>query len=680
MTRRFVPSLILACTAACASVAHGETSARRDSVYFVPEVNVDAPRPLTTVGGAAAVEAQVESLAVPAAATVEEVLRELPLLHVRTNSRGEAELSARGSESRQVAVLVDGIPITLAWDARADVSVLPSSAIQDVRFVRGLSSMLYGPNVLGGIVLTRIGQTSHQPSARSASLTLGTDDVGSFGTTASVALPFERDSGDWLVRGGLGFRDTAGDPLARDVHEPIASDRALRQNTDARNVDGFAAFRYQSDAGAWFAFSGSSFREERGIAAELGVADEDARLWRYPHVSRTLTVLSGGTGFHASPFGGAGDLEASLGLDRGRTEIDAYTTRRYDERDGFERGRDQTSSFRLLADQTLGPRGDLRAAFTLADIHHDEAVPEGTYEYQQRLWSAGLEHGWRVLESRGRLEALSVSAGTAYDVGATPKSGGREPLGRRDEWGGRLGLTAVFSGGRAVLHAGRSQRGRFPALRELYSGSLNRFAPSPDLEPETLVTSEAGVTARSGRGELQAVFFRNQLRDAVVRITLPDRRFQRVNRDELRSTGLELVASTKLGAVDLSGSATLQSVEWTDTSVEETHRPENLPEAFGKFSARVPVTRGVVGSAELEITGDQFSIDPATGEDARLDAVVIVNASLSRRWRAGMSWGGGRFSSFETRLALDNVGDDARFDSSGLPEPGRRVRFEVRVR
>ncbi|MBK9472497.1 MAG: Plug domain-containing protein [bacterium] len=92
-------------------------------------------RPVTTAGGVAAVEVQPDSLALPAAPTLEEIFRELPHLHVRTNSRGEAEISVRGSDSRQVAVLVDGVPITLAWDSRIDASMIPSSAPQELGYV-----------------------------------------------------------------------------------------------------------------------------------------------------------------------------------------------------------------------------------------------------------------------------------------------------------------------------------------------------------------------------------------------------------------------------------------------------------------------------------------------------------------------------------------------------------------
>ena len=51
-----------------------------------------------------------------------------------------------------------GVPITLGWDARTDVSVLPAAAPHEVNLVRGLSSILHGPNVLGGVVVGGAGQ------------------------------------------------------------------------------------------------------------------------------------------------------------------------------------------------------------------------------------------------------------------------------------------------------------------------------------------------------------------------------------------------------------------------------------------------------------------------------------------------------------------------------------------
>jgi iron complex outermembrane receptor protein len=658
-------------------VAQVRDTTRADTTVFrVQQIVVEARRPVTTVGGAAAVEVRVDSLLLPASATLEDVFRALPMLHVRRNSRGEAEISARGSESRHVAVLVDGVPLTLAWDSRADISVIPATAPQEIGFVRGLSSVLHGPNVLGGVVEIGVGRSFFQPARSSLSLTTGFDDVGGYAGSATGSVPFETTSGQWLLRAGAGFHDKPGDPLAGGVTDRPGGEDGLRLNTDARNVDGFAALRYHANGGQWFSFSGASFRVERGIAAELGVADDDARFWRYPHVSRTVAVLSGGTGDRDSPFGGRADLEASFGLDFGRTEIDAFTGSDYDQTSEFENGDDRTLTVRLLGDQTLGSRADLRGAFTLSDIRHEETLPDAEATYRQRLWSLGSEVIVRLFENGDRINSLRLSVGGAYDVGDTPESGGREPLGKMSEWGGRIGMSMGVANGNALFHAGVSRRGRFPALRELYSGALNRFAPNPDLVPEHLVAMEAGVTTRLGNGEFQAVAFRHQLNDAVVRITLPDRRFIRVNRNELESKGLEFLLTQTLGPVSVGGDLTLQSVDLTDTDAEVTNRPENLPETFGSVHAQVPIAFDIAASAEARYTGSQFCIDPGTGEDAELDAGTRLSGGLSRVWRVG---GTGMLSRLETRVSVDNLADTAIYDQCGLPQAGRLFRFQLRL-
>src|SRR5690606_33014376 len=127
---------------AAAAAQQPDTIPRDSALIRLTGISVRAMTPAVTAGGTSALRVLLDSLALPAAATVEDLLREIPLLHVRTNSRGEAELTARGSESRQVAVLVDGIPLTLGWDARSDMSVLPATAPVEVTLLRGLSSML----------------------------------------------------------------------------------------------------------------------------------------------------------------------------------------------------------------------------------------------------------------------------------------------------------------------------------------------------------------------------------------------------------------------------------------------------------------------------------------------------------------------------------------------------------
>jgi iron complex outermembrane receptor protein len=520
-----------------------------------------------------------------------------------------------------------------------------------------------------------VGRGALFPNRSSVDLTAGYDGVGGYGTAVNTAIPFHTAGGQGLVRVGAGLRDSPGAPLARGIVEPIAMTDALRLNTDYNSVDGFLALRYASDTGEWLTLASSTFQAERGIAGELG--SDSPRLWRYPDIRRTIVATSAGTGDRGTPLG-RGDLEVSVGVDLGHSEIRSYATRAYDEIIGTEDGDDRTTSVRVLGDHTLGSHGDLRAAFTWADINHDATVDGSLSTYRQRLTSLGGETVWRLVEDGGPLDALRLTVGGAWDRGDTPETGGLPSLGVIDDWGARAGLTALVRNGATLLHAGVSRRGRFPALRETYSEALNRFEPNPDLRPEHLVAFEAGVTSRVAAGELQVVGFRHRLSDAIRRITLPDKKRMRVNSEELRSDGIEVLANQSWGRLALGGELTLQAVKLVDPVTTLSHEPENLPERSGSAYLRVPLPRGWAVTTEAQYTGAQFCQDPGSGEDVRLRGGSWLNGDVSKTWSLPRS-GVGFFGRMETRASVDNMTDTALYDQCGLPRPGRLLRLQIRI-
>ncbi|MDX1495161.1 MAG: TonB-dependent receptor, partial [Longimicrobiales bacterium] len=601
------------------------------------------------------------------------VLKEINGIHVRTNSRGQAEISVRGSESRQVAVLLDGVPLTLGYDARTDLSILPATALREVSFVRGMSTLLHGPNVLGGVVEMGVARTNRFPDTRSLEFNASVDHLGGYSTSASGILPFETRDGQGMVRGGIGFRDSPGMPLPDGVTEPVSAGDDLRLNTDLNNLDGFLAARYRTEDGAWTSLSATSHRAERGIAAELGA--DNPRLWRYPNIRRTIVALSGGTGDRATPLG-RGDLEASIGYDMGATDIRSFASRAYDVVDSEENGDDRTLTLRLLGDHTLGSRGDLRSSLTYADIRHDETVDGEFRAFRQELLSAAVENVWRLIdEPVGPFSSLRLSYGGAYDRGSTPRTGGLPSLPVIHDWGARVGLSGLVNDGNTMLHVSASRRGRFPALREAYSEALDRFEPNPDLRPEHLTALEVGVTSRVGSGEVQVVGFGQKLTDAIRRISLPNGRRQRINSEELASVGVELLASQTFGALEVGGELTLQAVQLTDPATMINTEPENVPERVASAHLRFPVAGGFNSSVEVDYTGPQYCIDPDSGQDVRLDGGSWFNATLSKVW----PWAGGGGSRVETSLSALNITDTALYDACGLPRAGRLLRLQVRV-
>jgi iron complex outermembrane receptor protein len=241
------------------------------------------------------------------------------------------------------------------------------------------------------------------------------------------------------------------------------------------------------------------------------------------------------------------------------------------------------------------------------------------------------------------------------------------------------------------LHASASRRARFPALRELYSGALERFDPNPSLRPERLVGVEAGATvlgapaARAGL-TLQGVAFHHRLEDAVVRVTLPDGRFRRVNRDAIRSTGVELLAGwapPALRGASLTGDVLAQRVRVHDATLasagSDARRAEHQPELRGALDMGVPLPFGVRASALARYTGRQFCQHPDLGRQVALEARTAADAALSRRWAPAA---GARrlLRTLRVTVALENVTDATVYDQCGLPQPGRTLRAGIEVR
>ena len=656
----------LAAVAPDAEAQQRPDSARRDSVgRTVAPVVIRGVRTPTTVGGASAVTVTMDSLRLPAAALFDDALRSLPFIHVHRNSRGEVELSTRGSDSRQTAVLLDGVPLTLGWDHRSDPSLVPVTGVSRLTIVRGLSSLLHGPNVLGGVIeLSLAGDgAAALPAGGTLHATTSLDQLG--GHSAALSGGSRLDGG-WSARGGLGYRDRPGLARSGSLVEP-GLDPDLRTNSDARETDLFGALAWQADDGRRLSLTVTGYDATRGVPPELHVAEP--RLWRYPQQRRALVALSGRSATVATPAG-FGSVTVGLGYTVGRTRIQRFDTPAYALVTGRERGDERVATGRVQAEHTLGSRGTLRAAVTGTDIRYDERLDDDpANRYEQRLWSAGSEASWSLAPS------TQLSGGLVFDGADTPRSGDKPPLGTLTAWGGRAGFTQLVNSGRVRLHGSLSRRSRFPALRELYSGALGRFDPNPELRPERLLAGELGATTTLAGAELQAVMFHHRLSDAIVRVAGAGRLQRRVNRDQIRSTGLELLGTWRgAGGTELLGDLLWQDVVVRDQSADASRRPENQPELRFGLGVGAPIGGGVRAMAGAHYTGVQYCVNSDTGADDRLDGQLRADGSLERSWRLG---GVRAASRLLTRLAAENLADRVVYDQCGLPQPGRTVRLTV---
>lgn len=650
-------------------------TARDTAKVKLETVTVTGARAVAVVGGASAVVIRPDELRSSPAPLLEQVLRESPFVHVRQNSRGEMELSVRGSDSRQAAVLLDGVPMSLGWDHRTDPSLIPVTGTSSIRIVRGLGSLLNGPNTLGGTI-----EVDHGAGVgNDAWLGAGVDDNGAVVTTLGGERMLTTSV---AVRGGFAYRRRDGFSLPSDATDPTAAD-GLRTNSDLRNIDGFGSVHWRGSSGRSLGLNVTGFDAERGVPPEEHITEP--RFWRYPYHSRYAIALSGSTGTLNTPLG-FGSIDVGAGYNNGAVKIDIYSDRTYANVTGNEIGNEENTVGRVRASHSFGP-GILRAAFTSSNIDFRESLSGVVANYQQNLWSAGAEVEMPVKNR------TMLAGGFVFDKSSTPETGGRTP-GQEpvDNIGWRAGVSHEVNTS-VRLHASASQRSRFPALRELYSGAANRFQPNPDLKPETLLGFEGGLTMNravgtNGSAVAEVTGFSHNLQDAVVRITVtnptppPASFFRRINRDNIISSGLELLAGYTFGAsvdrsVSISADALLQKITIKDQTAGNVERhAENNPETRGSLELGVPLPLLLRGVANLRYTGKQYCLNADTGNEDTLDAKTESDVAIERKF----TFTGSPFQTLRALLSVDNVADATVFDQCGLVQPGRTLRVMFMLR
>ena len=682
--RLVLPAFILSAPAVLSAQAT-QDSMRVDSTrvarqYDIKGLTISVPRPALTTGGSSAVEMRLDSLRSVPAPTMEDVVRAMPLLVIRQNSRGESQPSIRGSEERQIGIFLDGVPLTVGWDHRTDLSIIPLTAAQGIRLIRGLSSVLYGPNTLGGVIEVDVARVPGRiESVNPMDVGISVNESGGTNIAVGAAHLIDRDEAQWLFRAGAGFSDRPGYTVPNGASDDadirpqfLRNADGLRLNSDTRRMDAYFAARVRGEDGGWASLATTAYDVERGVPPEAH--QDEPRLWRYPEQTRLLTALSFGTGSRYTGSG-KGDVELSLGMDLGSTRIDQYDTWAFQSVVEREDSDDRNLTFRLEGEHTLGDQGDFRASATYADVNHDEVLtPGGSSEFRQRLWSLGAETEWKL----GPTDGTRLSLGAVLDGADTPESGDKPPLARLNDFGARIGISSLVSRG-LLVHGGASRRARFPSLRELYSGALGRFIPNPSLEAEIMLGAEGGFTVHTGDLEVQVVGFHQRLADGIIRTTVTDdsgtRLFKRVNQDQIQSTGIEMLAIGTLGVATISTDLTLQHVRGVEpdgTRIELEYEPS----VTGKFSLESPLGGGYRAASDFRFVSDQRCANPEVGGLQSFGASGSADFSLRKIFQLG---GRGALSRVDASASVRNATNSTSYDQCGLPQPGRTLQVQFRV-
>ena len=501
------------------------------------------------------------------------LLRQLTSIDVaQTGPLGsQTSLFLRGADSRQVLVLVDGVPFARADFGTASWQYLPVDQIERIEIVRGNHSSVYGAQAVGGVVhiVTR--------RATSPQFSAGLGTQGTHQASAAAGTAFGQGETATRVSASLSWRRTDGYSARDSAVDPGANpdrDAARQSGASARLEQGWAAgHRTQLALGSSRTKSGYD-----GFAPGL----DDVLSTRV----QTLALTS----------------QHALARDWSLSAEAGQTGERFEDPTGFTPEADnRVRNLALTLGWQVAPEHALQiGAESRRDRYSEPSAPA------QTRTTDSLRLGWQ-----GRYgAALQVQAHARHDRSSAFGSASTGLL--------ALGYT-LAPGWKASLQASTG----FSApsfLDELFAD------PAVRLKPERSRQAEAAVQWQDGAASVRAALFVQRQRE---RIGFDPVSFTTVNIARAKNQGLELMAQlpSPLGAPGaLSAELTLQDPRdaTRDTPLKRRAKQSLALGWQGDVA-------GFSWRGALRHTGKRLDTDPLTFGDAYNPARTTLALGVARQ-------------------------------------------------
>ena len=583
--------------------------------------------------------------------------------HLQTNSRGESLIYLRGAGERQVSLFFDGALLNIPWDNRIDLSLIPSEVVGEISIAKGVPSVLYGANVLGGA----ISMTSRQ-LRNPGSFSQVSGILGSYGSQQArmtwlrrtETLPVHGFLWESRIKTAFVFHERliCHTAKTRMTFEPIPTARCDPYSGNSlsmlrgRGVLEFhscvlMARRESRQKGIWI-------HETQTCAT--GDIQTGARIWR----SSAVNSL-----FWTEPCAvqhGSADLAQTIAQ---------YSDKSYSEQLETQIDKDDTYGARLTYLRDFSDSGSLRAAVNLLSSSHkqEDLETQGSSLYRvfsQRILSNGIEYT--------RSGLVNVMVGASMDVLATPKTGDKPDRGPQTGLGITMGLSHEFhSGVRIRGIVGRKTR--FPTMRELFGEALGRFLVNPELKPESSLLTEAAIEFERGETTAEAIAFFNRTYNTIgqemVLLEGETRaRRQRVNLEGSRVFGLEATVTSRM-IPSLLLSCSLTGMRARELSPNGTQPLVEKPSWIGGCNVNYRLGVGISVVLESSYSGQAYGL----GEEN--DLIALPN-SLVMNSRVAWLILYGEYSA-ELFARVNNLTDEVVLPQLGLPGPGRALHAGLQV-
>ncbi len=511
-----------------------------------------------------------------------------------TGQRRERTISVRGFTSRQVPLFIDGIPVYVPYDGNVDLSRFGVDYVSEIVVSKGLASLLYGPNTLGGAINV-VSRKPTQPLEISGRVSTEFDDhFDSVDNRIDGAIG--GNSGTWYGNLTGSYSSSNGYRLPSDFVPVPAQPAGERLNSADRDSLFTAKLGYQPDADNEYALSYYRQDGEKHDPPYAGTylktnARPDGvqvRYWNWPYWDKESIYFVARNAITSQ-----GTLRWRLFNDSFGNALDSYNDATY-----TTANRPYAFLGSIYNDFTYGGSADFEwswdsnnttriASHYRNDVHREyQEVPASPLVHLEiPTYDVAIEHEWRVSP------ALTLTPSYSYMIQPdrtvqvyNSNTKKYSPVKTDRSTANNAQLVGTYQlDEQQSLFAGVSQKTRFPTIKERFSGGLGSVVPNPALNPETALHYEIGFEQKAATWDTRIALFQSRLHDAIQSVNLapttcsvpPCTELENVARQ--RNRGVELTLDySPLETLRLGGEVDIVQIDnLSDETIKTTGAPEN---------------------------------------------------------------------------------------------------------
>ncbi len=415
--------------------------------------------------------------------------------------RNESIVTVRGFDLRQVPVYLDGIPVYVGYDGYVDLADFLVNDLAKITVSKGISSVLYGPNTLGGA----INLVTRKPAKKfefegSTGLYAGSDRINGWNSEAQTGSKFTK----FYIQAGYSLIDRDSYSLSRKYKSSDPGDNRILDNSWRRNLKWNIKAGVTPNSTDEYALSIMSQNGSKGIPVYAGAdPNQPLRYWQFPEVyNRGINLIS------RTAIGTAGYLKTRFYYDQYYSDLRSYDSTDY----SFQTKKSSFTS--IYFDDSFGGSAEyhidiagkhnIKAAIHYKYDHHQEhntwPVIEAVRHMRDQFVSAGVEENWSPSKDVIIIGGISYNfrdniQADNYDYGSD--SIFPFPANRDAAMNAQVGLDYNFSKNQDVKIS-FARKTRFATMKDRYSYRLGRSLPNPSLKSESAFHIDLSYSASAG--------------------------------------------------------------------------------------------------------------------------------------------------------------------------------------